>query len=162
MDQVITIQAEAALEILASCKVVWERVINLSERPTLKSWSPISGTWPAETATVRVVMNKGVEIMRTDTVVRMIPHRRLLLKVDAPDFNTVSWVDHCLTDTKAGCELSISVIVDARMPEDQAMDRAAYAASTEDALQKVLIQLRDEIAGPGASGEPTVVPTNRA
>jgi hypothetical protein len=147
LDQAINIQAEASLEMLAPCKAVWERVIDLSDRPTLKSWSPISGTWPAETATARVVMDKGVDMVRTETVVRMIPDRRLLLKVDAPDFNTTAWLDHRLTDTKAGCELSISVIVAANPPEGQGMDRAAYTAGTVEALKQALTAYRAQFSG---------------
>jgi hypothetical protein len=147
MDQPMNIQAEASLEMPASCKAVWERVISLSDRPTLKSWSPISGTWPAETATARVVMDKGVDMVRTETVVRMIPDRRLLLKVDAPEYKTIAWLDHRLTDTKAGCELSISVIVDAAVPEGQGVDRAAYSAGTIDALQQALVAYRAQFTG---------------
>ena len=146
MDQAMNIQAEASLEMLAPCKAVWERVINLSDRPTLKSWSSISGTWPQETAQARVVMDKGVDMVRTETVVRMIPDQRLLLKVDAPDFHTTAWLDHRLSGTKAGCELSISVIVAAAFPEGQGMDRAAYVAGTTEALKQALVAYRAGIS----------------
>lgn len=152
MDQAINIQAEASLEMLAPCKAVWERVVNLSDRPTLKSWSPVTGTWPAETASARVVMDKGVDMARTETVVRMIPGTRLLLKVDAPDFDTLAWLDHRLTDTKAGCELSISVIVAAGMKEAQGLDRDAYVAGTTEALRRALVQYRTGISGAKPEG----------
>jgi hypothetical protein len=152
MDQAINIQAEASLEMPAPCKAVWERVVNLSDRPTLKSWTPISGSWPAETATARVVMDKGVDMVRTETVVRMIPGTRLLLKVDAPDFNTMAWLDHRLADTRAGCELSISVIVAAAGKEIQGIDRDAYVAGTTEALKQALVQYRAKVSGAKPEG----------
>lgn len=138
MDQALNVQAQASLEMPASCQVVWEHVVQLSDRPTLKSWSPISGTWPAETATARVVMDKGFDMVRTETVVRNIPNRRLLLKVDAPQYKTLAWLDHTLAETKAGCDLTISVIVAADLPGDPPVDREAYVKGTTDALKQAL------------------------
>jgi hypothetical protein len=148
VDQALNIQAEASLEMLAPCKVVWEKVINLSERPTLKSWSPVSGAWPAETASARVVMDKGtVDMVRTETVVRMIPDKRLLLKVDAPEFKTLAWLDQRLSETKAGCDLSIGVIVAADAGPETSIDRAAYVAGTTEALVQVLRSYQAKFTG---------------
>lgn len=156
MDQALNIQAEASLEMLAPCKAVWERVIDLSDRPTLKSWSPLSGTWPAETASARVVMDKGtVDMVRTETVVRMVPGKRLLLKVEAPEFKTLAWLDHRLTDTRAGCDLSISVIVATGMDAGAGIDRKAYVAGTTDALAQALTAYRAKFtAQPAPKAKP--------
>lgn len=156
MDQPLNIQAEASLEMLAPCKVVWEKVINLSERPSLKSWSPLSGAWPSETASARVVMDKGtVDMVRTETVVRMVPDKRLLLKVEAPEFKTLAWLDHRLSDTGAGCDLSISVIVAADLGPGTGIDRASYVKGTTDALAQTLTAYRAKFTAQApAKGDP--------
>lgn len=145
----MNIQAESSLEMLAPCKAVWEKVVDLAERPGMKSWSPQSGTWPSETASARVVMDKGaVDMVRTETVVRMVPGRRFLVKVEAPESGTLAWLDHRLADSKAGCELTMSVIVSVDGAHAASIDRSAYASATTDALAQSLTAYRAKFAHP--------------
>jgi hypothetical protein len=91
-------------------------------------------------------MDKGpVDMVRTETVVRMIPDKRFLLKVEAPQSGTLAWLDHQLSDSRSGCELTMSVIVSV----DRAaagMDRTSYVAATTDALAHTLGEYRARLS----------------
>jgi uncharacterized protein YndB with AHSA1/START domain len=130
------VQADAALDLPKSCDAVWRVVGDLAKRPNLKSSTPLAGTWPAEGSRVRAVMDKsGTDMVRTETVVRLVPGKRLLLKIDAPELSTVAWLDHRLSPTAGGCRFEMSVIVAIAVPEGAlAPDRAAYADGTSKAL----------------------------
>lgn len=139
------VQVELSAEMNAPCGEVWESVINLSNRPTLKSWSPSGGNWPSETASALVVMDKGTDMIRTETVVKMIVSERLLLKVDAPESGVLAWLDHTLRPSATGSILTISVIVAVTAP-GSSMDRDAYIAATLDALAQTLTGYRANVA----------------
>lgn len=141
---VMDVQAEFSIAIDAPCSVVWEKVINLADRPTLKSFSPLTGNWPSETASALVVMDKGTDMIRTETVVKLVPCERFLLKVEAPDSGIVAWLDHRLRRTARGCELTMSVIVSVKAP-DASMDREAYIAATIAALEQTLKGYRAKV-----------------
>lgn len=145
MTEVMDVQAEFSLELNAPCPIVWEKVISLSERPTLKSWSPLTGSWPSETASALVVMDKGTDMIRTETIVKMVPNERFLLKVEAPDSAILAWLDHRLRSSAQGCKLTMSVIVSVGA-SDASMDRDAYIAATTDALEQTLIAYRAKVA----------------
>lgn len=145
LTDVMDVQAEFSLEFNAPCPIVWEKVISLSDRPTLKSWSPLTGSWPSETASVLVVMDKGTDMVRTETIVKMVPNERFLLKVEAPDSGILAWLDHMLCSSAHGCKLTISVIVSVKAP-DASMDREAYIAATLDALEQTLLSYRAKVA----------------
>ncbi|NIJ38801.1 hypothetical protein FHR22_003525 [Sphingopyxis panaciterrae] len=145
LTDVMDVQAELGVEMNAPRSIVWERVISLSDRPTLKSWSPLTGNWPSETASARVVMDKGTDMIRTETIVKMVPNERFLLKVEAPDSGILAWLDHMLCNSAQGCKLTMSVIVSVKAP-DASMDRNAYIAATIDALEQTLMAYRAQVA----------------
>lgn len=142
---VMDVQAEFSIEIDAPCPRVWEKVINLADRPTLKSFSPLTGNWPCETASALVVMDKGTDMIRTETVVKMVPGERFLLKVEASNSGILAWLDHRLCSSARGCTLTMSVIVSVKAP-DTSIDREAYIAATVDALEQTLTGYRAKVA----------------
>ena len=147
MTEVMDVQAEVSLELNAPCPTVWEKIVTLSDRPTLKSWSPLTGSWPSEMASALVVMDKGTDMIRTETVVKMVPGERFLLKVEAPDSGILAWLDHVLRSSAHGCELTMSVIVSVTAP-DASMDRETYIAATLGALEQTLEAYRAKVAEP--------------
>lgn len=143
----LEIQAEASGEIAARRDRVWRAVADLEARPNLTSHEPLSGSWPEETARVRVGMDKGgFEMVRTETVIRCVAGERLLVKVEAPEWGSTAWLDHRIEQAGDGCRLTIGVIAIATYPEGAGpASRDDYAAMTRTALQAAVDEYRRHI-----------------
>lgn len=147
----LEIHAEASGHVAAGRGEVWEAVADLARRPNLTGYTPLTGTWPDETARVRVMMNKGTfEMTRIETVIRCVRDERLLVKVDASDWGSTAWLDHRIEPHGDGCRLTIGVIAAATFPEGQGpASRSEYAAMSQRGLADAVDEYRKRIEGSG-------------
>lgn len=149
MAELITleIQAEASTHIKAAGDRVWQAVADLAQRPNLTSFEPLDGNWPDETAHVRVIMDKGVvKMSRTETVIRCVPGKHLLIKIEAPEYGSTAWLDHRLEDQGENCLLTIGAIAVATFPEGEGPpSREEYARLTLEGLKNAVDIYRDRV-----------------
>ena len=143
----LEIQAEASGHVAAPRERVWPAVADLARRPNITSFEPVAGVWPDETARARVGMNKGTfEMTRTETVIRCVPEERLLVKVEAPEWGSMAWLDHRIERDGDGCRLTIGAIAVASYLEGQGpASRDEYAAMTRQGLQDAVDEYRRRI-----------------
>ncbi|MDT9600600.1 SRPBCC family protein [Sphingosinicella rhizophila] len=143
----LEIQAEASGHVTARREQVWEAVADLVHRPNLTSCEILSGAWPAETARARVAMNRDTfEMARTETVIRCVPEKQLLVKIEAPEWGSTAWLDHRIEGDGDGCRLTISAIAVAVFPEGAGpASREEYAAMTLKGLEDAVAEYRKRI-----------------
>lgn len=142
----------AATTIGAPCPRVWTAVTDLRQRPSLISAEPTGGTWPEETATARVVMDKGsFKMTRNEMVVYQERERRLMIKVEVLEPAGLAYLDYQLVPARGGCRLSLSSLVAVPDPPGApqgAAGRAPYIAGTRKALEETLAEYRRRIENP--------------
>jgi hypothetical protein len=94
-------------------------------------------------------MDKGsFEMVRTETVIRCVPEERLLVKVEAPDWGSIAWLDHRIDPAGTGWRLTVGVIAIATYAEGAGpASRSDYAAMTQAALQDAVDIYRTRIEG---------------
>lgn len=136
-----------ATTIGAPCQRVWAAVIDLRQRPSLISAEMTGGTWPEETATARVVMDKGTfRMTRNERVVYLERERRLMIKVEALEPAGLAYLDYQVVPAEGGCRLSLSSLV--AMPDPPGSTpgaRAQYIDGTRKALEETLAEYRRRI-----------------
>ncbi len=139
----IEYQAEATVEIAAPPKAVWDAVTDLGRRPMVKAFEFLQGEWPEELAQARTVMDRGErDMVRTETVIRARPGEQLLLKIDAPEWGALAWLDHRISPSSGGSRLKFSVIVTMAPTEPAPANRAELTEATERALAHVAAEYR--------------------
>ncbi|MDX2059202.1 MAG: SRPBCC family protein [Gemmatimonadales bacterium] len=136
-----------ATTIGAPCQRVWTAVADLRQRPSLISAEPTGGTWPEETATARVVMDKGTfRMARNERVVYQEREHRLMIKVEVLEPAGLAYLDYQLVPTEGGCRLSLSSLVAMPDPPSSTPEaRAQYIAGTRQALEDTLAEYRRRI-----------------
>lgn len=151
VEQVILeIYEEASGPVAASREETWLAVADLARRPNLTSCEPLAGVWPDETARARVTMDRGdFSMTRTETVIRCVPEKQLLVKIEAPEFGSTAWLDHRIEREGDGCRLTIGVIAIATFREGAGpASRDDYAIMTREGLQGAVAEYRRRLEAP--------------
>jgi hypothetical protein len=142
----VTTLNETALAIAASCSDVWEIFLdracwtdNVVRYQTLSGRRGEAG----ELALVRTdVMGEALD--RFERVLLSHPPHRMVIALQAPSARTTAFADYKLAPRRAGCRVSLTLVLAADLPAqtDIAAATAAIAAGTQAKIERDLHRLK--------------------